>query len=605
MTTNPLLKRILTSLCFSFIASFSFAQTIEKTNLITYYDYPSLQTSTTYNAIGIGTDKNLKLYGSQFIPGKVKSATEKEKGFSTFSGNDMQRGSNLYVERTLSPNLDSLGSRQMLVVSGEPGNQAMKFEVATVADMMSKGLPKDFDVTYSSKMYDEFPLMKSDETKENRRLLGADFKVQGKGMFGIKEPKSYPVFIYSQALESPPPVAEGNAKITASSLFKLKPLVNSGTDKMNEDAPRKEQNMALLDGYIGVYESKPVLMTQDQKTFNGVLGQKNEDDKWADYKNMAFVTFDDKGNILQKDTVAFQYIRRTYYASVVKDFSGREKGFVYFFGGLVTIGGKKEKDPMENNFQIVYLGLDGKIKYKNTFQRGIPTNKMGLSPVMVIEKEGKLLVWNIRSDKVLAESSAEILEFDEKGSMTIKIEKADISASSKSSGANLNSYSDFGRITENPIKTMYDDGKVTIVKQMKERKTKSVPNSVGGTSQEEYFEYGNIMLVTFENTDKFPEARMISLETSFQPVDNNMLDESEKHFNSIITAGNNNIFVNFKDYNLKTMWVNAVKEKEMPLFIPPRSVMKYNYTIDKDSKKAYFVYATPSKRNLKLIKVAY
>jgi hypothetical protein len=601
---NSLSKRIGSLLLFSSISSLSFTQTVEKTALITYYDYPYLQTVTSYNAIGIGANKDLKLYGSQFIPGKVKNAAEKEKGFSTFSGNDMQKGANLYVERTLSTDLDSLGSRQMLVVAGEPGSQAMKFEVATVADLMSKGLPKDFDVTYSSKMYEVFPLMKSEESKEGRKLLGADFRVQGKGMFGIKEPKSYPVFIYSQALETPS-VAQENTKITASSLFKMKPLVNSGNDKSNEDAPRKEQNMALLDGYIGVFESKPVLMTENQKIFNGVLGQKNEDDKWADYKNMAFVTFDDKGNILQKDTVAFQYIRRTYYASVVKDFSGIEKGFVYFFGGLVTIGGKKEKDPMENNFQIVYLGLDGKIKYKSTFQRGIPTNKMGLSPVMVIEKEGKLVVWNIRSDKVLTESSAEILEFDEKGNMTVKVEKADIAASSKASGATLNAYSDFGRLTEKPIKAMYDNGKVTLVKQMKERKTKSVPNSVGGTSQEEYFEYGNIMLVTFENSDKFPEARMIPLETSFQPAENDIFDESEKHFNSIITAGNNNIFVNFKDYNVKTMWVNAVKEKETPLFIPPRSLMKYNYTIDKENKKVYFVYATPSKRNLKLIKLAY
>jgi hypothetical protein len=603
MTKNPLLKRIFTSLCFSCIASFSFGQTIEKKALITYYDYPKLQTAISFSAIGIGSDKNIKLYGSQFIPGRIKNAAEKEKSFSLISGNDMRKGTNLFVERNLSTSLDSIGTQQMMIVEGEPGNQISKYEIAGVADFMDSGLPKEFDILYTASAFEKFPILRPDNVKESRRLLGADFRIQGKGMFGMKEPKSYPVFIYSKALESPE--SGGNTKLSVSSVFK--PLANAGTDKANEDSPRKEQNMTLLDGYIGVYEAKYILMTKDQKVFNGVLGQKDEDEKWAHYRNMAFVTFDEKGNILQKDTVAFQYIRRTYYSSVVHDFTGKEKGFVYFFGGIVTLGGKKEKDPMENNYQIVYLGLDGKIKYKSTFQRGVTTNKMGLSPVKVIEKDGNLIVWNVRTDKAMAESSPEILTFDEKGNMTVKVEKAAISEPSKSSGATLFSCADFGRIEEQPIKKMIDNGKITEVKQMKERKTRSVPNSVGGTSQEEFFEYGNIIIMTFEDGDKFPEVRIIPLSTSLIPADNDIIDESDKHFNSIITSGSSNIFVSFNNYDLKTTLVTPKKEKEkdLPYFIPQANAMKHNYVVDKDNRKAYFIYTSQTKRNLTLVKVGY
>jgi hypothetical protein len=601
MTTTPLLKRIGTLLFFSSISCFSFAQTVEKVSKITYYDYADLRTKTAYSAIGIGADKHIKLYGSQFMPGKIKNAAEKEKGFSMISGNDMQKGANVFFERTLSTDLDSLGTQKMLITEGEPGNQISKFEVASVTDIMASGLPKDFEVMYTSTAFDKFPILNPNAYSEPRKLVGADFRIQGKGIFGMKEPKSYPVFLYSKALEKP--AAEANTKLSTSSIFK--PLVNSGADKSNEDSPRKEQNMAILDGYIGVYEARPVLMTKDQKIFNGILGQKDEDEKWAHYRNMAFVTFDDKGNIIQKDTVAFQYLRRTYYSSVVRDFAGQEKGFVYLFGGIVTLGGKKEKDPMENNYQIIYLGLDGKIKYKSTFQRGIPTNKMGLNPVMVLEKDGKLIVWNVRTDKAMAESTAEVLTFDEKGAMTVKVEKAEISENSKGTGTTLFSYADFGRIEALPIKTMYDNGKVTLIKQVKERKTRNVPNSVGGTSQEEFFEYGNVMITTFEDNGKFPEARMIQLAMSYQPVDMNILDESTKGFNAIVTSGNQNIFASFNDYNLKTTWINAVKEKETPLFIPEANVMKNNYVVDKENKKAYFVYKTPSARYLKLMKVGY
>jgi hypothetical protein len=89
MTKNPLLKRIFTTLCFSSFAAFSYGQTIEKTSLISYSDFPFLKTPTSYLNFGLGSDKNLKLYGTQFIPGKFKSETTKKyKGPTFFSGGD-------------------------------------------------------------------------------------------------------------------------------------------------------------------------------------------------------------------------------------------------------------------------------------------------------------------------------------------------------------------------------------------------------------------------------------------------------------------------------------------------------------------------------------
>jgi hypothetical protein len=602
MTTTPLLKRILTTLCFSSIASFSFAQTVEKTVLVTYYDYPKLPTATSFSAIGIGPDKNIKIYGSQFIPGRIKNAAEKEKSFSMISGNDMRKGTNLFVERSLSPTLDSLGTQQTMIIEGEPGNQISKYEIAGVADFMDSGLPKEFDITYTATAFDKFPILNPDGQKRVQKLIGAVFKVEGKGIFGMKDPKSYPVFVYSQPLTKDVTSTGAITNSSVSGILKSATNPLSNSNNSNEDAPRKEQNMVALDGYIPAFEAKPILTSSDQKIFNGILGQKNEDDKWAHYKNIAFVTFDNKGNILQKDTVAFQYIRRTYHASVVQDFAGKEKGFVYFFGGLVTLGGKKEKDPMENNFQIVYLGLDGKIKFKHTFQRGIPTNKFGLSPVAVIEKDGKLIVWNVRTDKGLAESTPEILTFDEKG-MTVKVEKADIT---KNADVSLNSYLDFSRIDEEPIKKMFDSGKVSLMKQLTDKKTRQVQTSVGSTVSQEYLEYGDVMLLTFEDNDKFPHANLVKMgSSSVKPIDNTIIEEDANGFTSIMTSENINMYVSFKGYKLTTTWVNAHVEKGTKMLIPEANVMKNNFVVDKENKKIYFVYRFLNPRYIKLMKFAY
>lgn len=600
MRTNPLLKRIFTSLCFSSIASFSFGQTIEKTSLISYNDFYFLKTPTSYLKFGIGSDKNLKLYGTQFIPGKFKNENAKKyKGPTFFSGGDMKDGTTVFFERNISPNLDSLGSQRFVLIDDDGNMQAQKFEVATIADFMVKGLPKEIEVKNSYTIFSQFPILESKTDSEPLQIVGADLRAEGKGLFGNKEPKAFPVLIYSGGLEKKIK-AENEAQKT---VLKLGTAAATG-DELNEDTPNKEENMKLLDGYIKISESKSIFMTKDAKIFNGILGQKIEDEKWSIYKNMAFVTFDDKGKILQKDTIVFPYIRRMYHASIVRDFAGIEKGFVYLFGGMPTIGGKKEKDPIENNFQIVYLGLDGKTKYKRTFQRGIPTNKMGLSSIMVLEKDGKLLIWNMRSDKALTEYVPEILVFDEKGEMTIKAENLNLDDVTKKNTVSFQTLVEFSKII-NPIKTIYDNGKITIVGQLRERKTRSVPNSVGSTSLEEYFEYGNLMSLSFEDNGKLPEGRMLSLPISLKPLDNYVLNEGDKNFNSFITIDNNNFYVSYTNYEFKSKWINAVQANEPALLFPQTTLMKNNFVVDKENKKAYFVYRTPIKDKLRLLKFSY
>lgn len=599
MTTNPLLKRLFILLFISSIAFSNFGQTIEKTSLISYTDFHYLKTPTSYLKFGIGSDKNLKLYGSQFVPGKFKNANAKSKGLTFFSGDDMKDGTTAFFERSISPNLDSLGSQRFVLADDDVTIQNQKFDVATIADFMAKGLPKELEVKNLNTIYNQFPILESNLENIPLKIIGADLRSEGKGLFGNKEPKSFPVLIYSRGLDKKIK-AENEAQ---RSILKLGTIEATG-GSLNEDTPSKEANMKLLDGYVKISESKSTFMTKDAKIFNGIVGQKIEDEKWSTYKNMAFVTFDDKGIILRKDTIAFQFIRRIYFSSIVHDFEGHEKGFVYFFGGMATIGGKKEKDPIENNFQIVYLGLDGKVKYKNTFQRGIPTNKMGLSPIMVLEKDGKLLVWNMRSDKALTEYVPEILVFDEKGEMTIKTENLNLDDLSKKNAISFQTLVAFSKVSD-PMKTIYDNGKVTIIGQLRESKTRSVPNSVGSTSLEEYFEYGSLMSLSFEDNSKLPEGRMLSLPISAKPLDNYFLNEGEKSFSSFLSVNNSNFYVTYDNYEFKSKWINAVQGNDPALLFPQTTLMKNNYVIDKENKKAYFVYRTPIKDKLRLLKFSY
>jgi hypothetical protein len=113
------------------------------------------------------------------------------------------------------------------------------------------------------------------------------------------------------------------------------------------------------------------------------------------------------------------------------------------------------------------------------------------------------------------------------------------------------------------------------------------------------------MLVTFDGDSKYPTLNVVPLPISFEPLDNFILDESSNYFHSIVTAGNKNIFLNFNDYKVKTTVVNVDKEKEKPLLIPASPKSKNNFVVDKENKKAYFVYSGPSKNYLTLLKVGY
>ena len=223
---------------------------------------------------------------------------------------------------------------------------------------------------------------------------------------------------------------------------------------------------------------------------------------------------------------------------------------------------------------------------------------------MVLEKDGKLLIWNMRSDKALTEYVPEILVFDEKGEMTIKAENLNLDDVTKKNTVSFQTLVEFSKII-NPIKTIYDNGKITIVGQLRERKTRSVPNSVGSTSLEEYFEYGNLMSLSFEDNGKLPEGRMLSLPISLKPLDNYVLNEGDKNFNSFITIDNNNFYVSYTNYEFKSKWINAVQANEPALLFPQTTLMKNNFVVDKENKKAYFVYRTPIKDKLRLLKFSY
>lgn len=560
----------------------SSAQTIEKIIPITFSDYPSLKTGISLTAIGVGSDQNLRVYGNQFIPGKFKNTgnATKTSGISFFSGSDMNSGANLISERVLSTNLDSLSSQHFILNTTK--NEATSFDVATVADIAAKELPNSFDVLSASQVEAQFPILNRKEVLE-RKFLGAKFKTEGKGAWGLKEPKAYPVIIYS----TPGGENETMASVT-------NPFVQRGSPLML--TPQREKAMEVLNGYVPAYQTE-VLTTSDRKIYNGILSQKNEDDKWFEYRHFAFVTFDEQGN-LTKDTTSFDYIRRVFYSSVVRDFEGKEKGFVYFFGGMVALGGKKEKDPMENNFQIVYLGLDGKIKYKYTFQKGNPNNKLGLQPVYVIEKEGKLLVWNLMNEKLLSTGMNEILVFDDKA-MTTKVENVPLTV------PELDNVRKFAS-EQGYLKMLYDNGKVTIVKQAIAKKSREVRTAVGGMSTtEEYNEYGDLLFTTFQANDKYPVVQVVPLSPSLEPIKSVVIDEGTSFYSVVLTAGNQNIFVKYNQGVLQSTIINKVKENESPLYIPSLSMAKYNFSVDKVNKKAYFIYRTAIPHVAKIVKIAY
>lgn len=546
------------------------AQSIEKTTTITLSNYPNLKTNQGVYSMNIDGEKKLRIYTSHFIPGKFKNSTTSVGGFSVFSGKDMNSGASLVTNKAFSLNLDSLSSQQFLLSINNRDNYT--FEVASPASMIDNKLPITFEGVPYEQAVKGNPILSSIKSQSEQRLIGARFNIETKGAFSIKDPKAYPVFVYAPANSNEESLE--NANKSTSSL-----------------SPQKEKNMELLKGYVKVPQTN-IFSTDDNKTFSGVLGQMIEGDKWAEYKNFAFVTFDREGNIIAKDTTSFPYIRSVYYSSIVKDFEGKDKGFVYFFGGMAALGGKKEKDPVENNFQIVYVGLDGKIKFNYTFQKGNPNNKLGIRPIFVIEKDGKLLVWNLMTEKLLVSGSFEILSFDAKA-VTTKVNN--VTLTEPESQAIL-------QFANNPrsLKMICSNGKASVIKQSLEKKTRPQTSPFGGTINEDYYEFGDLYFATFQDNDKYPTVTSIKLQASASPVGLETVHQNNSEYSGIITTSKQNIFINYSQDTFQTKTIGD-SQTVVPLVYNSR----FNFTVDKDNRKIYFIYQTTVPHIAKLIKVGY
>ncbi len=70
------------------------------------------------------------------------------------------------------------------------------------------------------------------------------------------------------------------------------------------------------------------------------------------------ITINSKGEIINEEPLNFEFIRQPDYSQVVTNSSGESKGILYVFGRQMAMGKKSLKDPIENRFNVVFIGLD-------------------------------------------------------------------------------------------------------------------------------------------------------------------------------------------------------------------------------------------------------
>lgn len=367
----------------------SFGQKIEKVtafSLSGYKKIPAGATAALPWALSLNSNTHqLKVYSAQLVPAEIVEIEDAPKkkgiltGWSVFSGSSGQNQNvspalPILFEHTFDTDLNAVGQATEGGLYLNKLDKAKKYNFELTASNTGD-FPKKIPLTISLT-----DLMAKDELfsqVNTPRITGYRMKTEGDGLIGTKNQRS---FMYANVETVVPNVNEFIVKREIQPLSKEKAIEQL-----------KEQVIA----------NERVLEATEEGVYAALLAASIKNDNWDPYKLFQVVIFDKDGQIKAKTPITFEFLRALLYGGTVKDVEGKTKGFIYFFGAQVALGQKKQKDPVENRFNVVYLDTEGKIKARFDFTHGEEDSKRGLYPIFTLEKDGELRVLSLNYNKLL------------------------------------------------------------------------------------------------------------------------------------------------------------------------------------------------------------
>lgn len=569
-----------------------YAQKVEKVitfPLSPYKKLPSRATSAI--PLGISTDGSFtkfKVYGIQLIPAKIVAATQKTEeketkkgllgGISVFSGKNPNNGGNsstsattnpsvpILFEHTLDASLNQVGSPLQggfyMGRSKLEKNVTYTYEIDDVIKL--EEIPRKTSVTYS---IDDLKIR--DSLFANIGVgqpIGYGIKSEGEGLMGTKNLRT---FMYLEERMIMPDVNEFIVERVE------KPLAK-------EKSAEQLKDLILSGGGI--------LRASDDNSFARMFSASYAKDSWDPFKFFHFVVFDKEGNIKAKTPVTFEYIRSVISADIVTDINGKVKGFLYIFGGQVALGQKKQKDPIENRFNLLYFDTQGNLKYKYDFTHGDDGNKQGVNPFLVLEKNGELHALSLN----LNESFKPVIEtivFDNSSKKSVG-QAISNEEFLKKTGVNLLT------VFDGKIETRFENNKIFFLSTDKSLEPIIGDNSTSIKSRGVYQNYNLLWLD--ENFNVLQTFKHQTEKSYNAPIAENLKFTPELN-QYLITQGNNNWILNSTPNKSDLVSINPLSNVRVA---NPLNQGR-NYLIDKSNSKIYFLFRAPGVNEATVALVSY
>ena len=307
-----------------------------------------------YPAIPIGFtikgNGNVVLYSSYLVTGVVKDGEKKESKGSKFlnsisgvsgGGNNADPGIPQVNENEYDAELKFVAANSKLV-NYQPLDKTKTYSF--------NNSPISNDVTELQTIFPDFPF------NVNAPATGyAALGYKGKGLFGDKDKKFFPVY--------------------GGEVLKFKNNGSADFENQNAEGNHAEENKAALEGLNPKYGNNMLFLNGTMFTAQSFFYADKDPDKYGEFKNYQFFTWDKEGNIINKEMVALPFAYDPEGVAVYNE-NKEAVGFLYLCRRADA--GKKVLPPDENSYYILYFDAKGKLTASFETKLGEEENKVNM-----------------------------------------------------------------------------------------------------------------------------------------------------------------------------------------------------------------------------------
>jgi len=303
--------------------------------------------------LSIKDNGNVLLYSSYLVSGDIKDAEKKEKRVSKFlnsfsavgGGSAPDPGIPQVNENEYDAELKFVATSSKLL-NYEPLEKGKSFTF--------NNSPISNDVTELPSIFPLFPYKKINSPVAEY----ASLSYKGKGLMGEKDKKYFPVY-FGQVLKFS---NNGSANLEAGAMEGIR--VEENKSALDGLVPKNNGSMVVLGGHVAA---------------QSVFYADKDPDKYAEYKNYQFFTWDNQGNILNKETVTLPF---GYDPEGVPVYNENQEGVGFFYLCRRPDASKKILSPDVNAYYILYFDAKGKLVNSFETKLGTDENKMAIAAVL-------------------------------------------------------------------------------------------------------------------------------------------------------------------------------------------------------------------------------